>query len=277
MADKLPAFQFYPGDWMKSPDVRICSLPARGLLMDLLCLCHESAIRGCLVLPSGVPISDEQLYLAIPSGVAYETFKKWLDEVIDNGALSRHESGYIFSRRIVREENLRRSRAEAGAKGAESRWQNDGKGDGKPLANGMAKPMAKHGSSSSSSSSNTNTKPPNPLAGGRSPAAKAVLKIRKRDMENLQRLDAWILKNLPPPHSENLRIKVLACAICSMRDANRNPSRMFLAMLEKGMAGEWTVPDEDIQAASRQIVKHKSERRNEPEHIGEILRGRNGT
>lgn len=121
-----------------------------------------------------------------------------------------------------------------------------------------------------------NTKPPNPLAGGRNPAAKAVLKIRKRDMENLQRLDAWILKNLPPPHSENLRIKVLACAIHSMRNANRNPTRMFLAMLEKGMAGEWTIPDEDIQAASRQIVKHKTQNP-EPESISEILRRRNGT
>jgi hypothetical protein len=121
-------------------------------------------------------------------------------------------------------------------------------------------------------------KPPNPLAGGRSPAAKAVWKIRKRDMETLQRLDAWILKNLPSPHSENLRIKVLACAICSMRDAKRSPTRMFLAMLEKGMAGQWSVPDEDIQAASREIGKHKAEKRNsEPESIGEILRRRNGT
>ena len=93
-------------------------------------------------------------------------------------------------------------------------------------------------------------------------------------MENPERLDAWILKNLPPPHSENLRIKVLACAIHAMRNAKR-PSRMFLAMLDKGLAGEWTVPEAAIGEASKVIGKHKAEQRNsEPEQLGDILRRR---
>lgn len=46
---KLPSFQFYPGDWLKDPDLRICSLAAKGLLIDMLCYMHESQERGVLL------------------------------------------------------------------------------------------------------------------------------------------------------------------------------------------------------------------------------------
>lgn len=98
-------------------------------------------------------------------------------------------------------------------------------------------------------------------------------------MESTQRLDAWILKNLPPPHSENLRLKVLACAIHAINNGKRPPA-MFLVMVEKGVRdGKWTVPDQDIQEASRILreQKDKLRRQTEPESVGEILRRRNGS
>ncbi len=49
-ASKLPAFQFYPGDWLKDPAVRSLPLEARGLWIDLLCIMHESDRRGYLEL-----------------------------------------------------------------------------------------------------------------------------------------------------------------------------------------------------------------------------------
>lgn len=49
---KLPAFQFYPGDWMKDPELSMCSPATRGIWIDLLCAMHEldrcGEIRGTL-------------------------------------------------------------------------------------------------------------------------------------------------------------------------------------------------------------------------------------
>lgn len=41
---KLPAFQFYPGDWLK--DTRPLSLAAKGTWTDILCALWDSQIRG---------------------------------------------------------------------------------------------------------------------------------------------------------------------------------------------------------------------------------------
>lgn len=154
---KLPAFQFYPGDWMKDPSLSICSLAAQGLLMRLLCLCHESAIRGAMVLPSGVAITNEQLHRACSCGVSFDEFKVLLIELESNGVLKRSESGYLYSQRMVKDEQLRTSKSESGRKGACNRWQNDGKQHGKPMADTMASNMAKNGSSSSSSISSSSS------------------------------------------------------------------------------------------------------------------------
>lgn len=38
---KLPAFQFYTGDWLKDPALSMCSPETRGIWIDLLCAMHE--------------------------------------------------------------------------------------------------------------------------------------------------------------------------------------------------------------------------------------------
>lgn len=38
---KLPAFQFYTGDWLKDPQLSMCSPSTRGIWVDLLCAMHE--------------------------------------------------------------------------------------------------------------------------------------------------------------------------------------------------------------------------------------------
>lgn len=45
---KRPAFQFYPGDWLRSTDLRSCSVGARGLWIDMICLMHEGTPYGHL-------------------------------------------------------------------------------------------------------------------------------------------------------------------------------------------------------------------------------------
>lgn len=58
-----PAFQFYPGDWLRNSNLRRCSHAARGAWIDVLCLMHDSEQYGVLRWPlvdisqaSGVPI-----------------------------------------------------------------------------------------------------------------------------------------------------------------------------------------------------------------------------
>jgi len=38
---KLPAFQFYPGDWLKDAALARCTPATRGVWMDLLCAMHD--------------------------------------------------------------------------------------------------------------------------------------------------------------------------------------------------------------------------------------------
>jgi hypothetical protein len=45
---KLPAFQFYPGDWMKDPQVSMLSAASRGVWFDLICAMHEAGRLGSL-------------------------------------------------------------------------------------------------------------------------------------------------------------------------------------------------------------------------------------
>lgn len=44
--NKLPAFQFYTGDWLKDPALSMCSPATRGIWMDILCAAHELARSG---------------------------------------------------------------------------------------------------------------------------------------------------------------------------------------------------------------------------------------
>lgn len=45
---KLPAFQFYPGDWLKDPKLRMCSAATRGIWLDWICAMHEDNRSGQL-------------------------------------------------------------------------------------------------------------------------------------------------------------------------------------------------------------------------------------
>ena len=46
MTKKLPAFQFYTGDWMKDPKLSMCAPATRGIWMDLLCAMHDEGQSG---------------------------------------------------------------------------------------------------------------------------------------------------------------------------------------------------------------------------------------
>jgi hypothetical protein len=114
-APRRPAFQFYPSDWRTDPGLRLCTVPARGLWMEMLCLMHDGTPYGTLT-AGGRPISD--IALARLVGESADDVTRWRGELEDNGVYSV-DAGIIFSRRMIRDEALRNLRAANGQLGAD--------------------------------------------------------------------------------------------------------------------------------------------------------------
>jgi hypothetical protein len=113
---KSPGFWFFTGDWMKDPELRFCSLFARGLLVDLLCILFEAKEQGYASNPDGTPRTDEQIADAVSGGSREEKLSA-LAELERSGVLSRDFRGVLFSRRIARLSELSESRKQNGSKG----------------------------------------------------------------------------------------------------------------------------------------------------------------
>ena len=163
---KNPSFPFYPGDWMKDPELRSVSAEARGLWIDLLCLMWEAPRRGHLVAGSGMPFRAEHIsrMTGVPEGRVIEL----LAEMEEVGLFSRDsETEAIFNRRMARQGEISQARAQAGSKGGSN-------SPSKTEANTEAKEkLNRLPSSSSSSSSSSSEKRSTPLPpkgeGGTSP------------------------------------------------------------------------------------------------------------
>lgn len=111
---KRPAFQFYPGDWLRDTALRSCSVGARGLWIDMLCLMHEGTPYGYLKVNHRVILGDN---LARIIGATLEQTEGWLADLESAGVFSRAPDGCIYSRRMVRDEEIRSTRAAGGIKG----------------------------------------------------------------------------------------------------------------------------------------------------------------
>jgi hypothetical protein len=98
-AAKRPAFQFYPKEWVWDLELRQCSIAARGLWADLLCLMHEGIPYGRLSAPVN-------LILRV-TGLTEPEYLSLLADLETHGVFSREEDGTIYSRRMVRDEHRR--------------------------------------------------------------------------------------------------------------------------------------------------------------------------
>lgn len=111
---KRPSFQFYPADWRKDPALSACSLAARGLWIELMCIAHENGAYGVLSI-NGKPMVPAQIARMV--GESPAAVVKLLGELEDAGVFSRDDQGCIFSRRMVKDERIRNVRADAGRLG----------------------------------------------------------------------------------------------------------------------------------------------------------------
>ena len=151
--DARPSMQFYPADWMTDPAVRLCSVAARGLWIDLLCLMFRSPSRGKLTKANGSKYEARDIAKLV--GESEANVKQMLDELVDNAACSVDDDGTVYNRRMVRDTEARAKlsevRAEAGRRGGRSRPQAKGKAN--KASKAQAKPQAKQAASSSTSTS----------------------------------------------------------------------------------------------------------------------------
>jgi hypothetical protein len=113
-----PWLKFYPRDWRGDQTLRVVSLAARGLWMEMLCVMHEASPYGHLVL-GGNAVSND--ILARLAGLGADECGALVVELESAGVLSRTRKGVIYSRRMVKDH----SRAEKGRKSVSKRWKQD--------------------------------------------------------------------------------------------------------------------------------------------------------
>lgn len=114
MAEKrLPWFKFYPADW-RDPRLRLCSLAARGLWIDLITYAHDAEPYGHVVISSTKP-STEQIASLV--GRPVKEVRAALQELRQVGVYSETSDGIIYSRRMVRDKAKHLKDQENGRKG----------------------------------------------------------------------------------------------------------------------------------------------------------------
>ncbi len=111
---KLPAFQFYPGDWLKDPAIRACSLAERGLCLEIILIMFESPRRGYLLVGDHPPALRELARMVGTSAKQCESLLRGLE---NKKVFSRDEQGVLFSRRMLRDEEMRQRKKEYGMTG----------------------------------------------------------------------------------------------------------------------------------------------------------------
>lgn len=161
---RRPSFQFYPADWRKDPALSSCSLAARGLWIELVCIAHEAEKYGHLSI-NGKPMSVAQISRMV--GESPSTVAKLLSELESAGVFSRTEEGSIYSRRMVQDEHIREIRANAGRFGGNPNLVRQDTSIGANEGSDLLKQNDKQTPTPSSSSSSSITGTDVPVATGK--------------------------------------------------------------------------------------------------------------
>ena len=136
-------FRFVPGLWLGNRALRACSPAARGFWMDLLCLCYPS---GYLTLPTGAPLSDDQISRMV--GEPVKLVRTWIKELGDAGIFDISQDGKLCSSRMVKEANFAARAKVAGEKGQQikkaKKTPAPAAGDVKETTPGLAKADSTH-------------------------------------------------------------------------------------------------------------------------------------
>lgn len=210
---KRPAFQFYPKDWRSDVKLRSCSLAARGLWADLLCLMHDGDPYGTLSI-DGRPIEERAAANLV--GIPLTAYRRHLAELETAGVSSRTEGGVLYSRRMVRDEEVRRARAAGGVLSLTSdrvpRPKNEAEGppeghrEGYPSTPSIPPPL---GGSPAAAASSASASPTSKQASGGPAEARLIAALQREP----GRGDVVLfLESLPPGQSSEPWARLLlAC------------------------------------------------------------------
>lgn len=124
--EKLPWLQFWVTSWQSDKGLAMCSLAARGLWIEMLCLMHHSTPYGTLTDHNGKPMGCPELSSLVRADT--KSVEEMLAELDGRKVFSRDVEGRIFSRRMQRDHHLRTVRAAAGSKGGKRSGKSRKKG-----------------------------------------------------------------------------------------------------------------------------------------------------
>lgn len=111
---KNPWMKFYPSDWRADPALRMCSLAARGLWIEMMTLMHEAEPYGHLLVRGKAPTEAQ---LAMLVGASLREVEALIGELEAAGVFSRSGRAVVVSRRMVRDEKKARTAQRNGKAG----------------------------------------------------------------------------------------------------------------------------------------------------------------
>lgn len=285
-AKKRPAFQFYPADWRSDVELRSCSLAARGLWIDLMCVMHNSEPYGHLTL-NGRAMTPAQIVNQIGGSVG--NIRKLLDELIANGVARCTDEGVIFSKRMVDDERKRNVRANGGAAGAEhgAKGAEHGKKGGRPAKQkgGSETPLAASPkpppSSSSSSSSNSVSDETGPAGADRSVDKSDSGLDERAESKRILRQDArdWLIAGGLTARDAQVCINAIAAShpdICeaALREAIKVKQRpgeaeSYLRGIVRRMAADVAIAAVPAERAEKAVEATQALLRQQEAHTAE--------
>lgn len=122
---KNPFLKFYTSDWRADPALRMCSLAARGLWIEMICLMHEATPYGQLLV-NGQSVTDAQLASLV--GTTPEQITELLGELEAAGVFSKtRRGGVIYSRKMMKMEKKAAIARNNGRKGGNPTLSNQTK------------------------------------------------------------------------------------------------------------------------------------------------------
>ena len=116
---KLRWAKWFWADWANDTALNLCSIPARGLWMALLCLAAQGEPYGTVTIKERVPTDDELFDLTCPRSTRRRDFNRWLVELEAHGVLQRDHRSAIWSPRISHSGAISLAWVDA----AHARWQ----------------------------------------------------------------------------------------------------------------------------------------------------------
>jgi hypothetical protein len=217
--EQRPADLWFWNDWFSSFDVHACSLAAQGLWINMLGIMSRSSHRGTLTINNCQIPSDELARLIGADSIEVVAL---LVELEKHRVFSRLPDGTIYNRRMLSESELSEKRADAGRLGAEVKWQNLAKVDGKVLAKDDGKMIA---------SSDSNISPDN---NGKTMANSSGKSLANVNGKTIAGVDGKKMKTSMAKHdNEDLRGDSSLSIKSSFKDVDIRLTQLLIDLMQK--------------------------------------------